>query len=249
MKPIPIFLFANMTLLAACGTGSNSPQKETAIESKVAYPDDVKGTYKGDFAGSPIFITLNYYSGKNVAGYNVHKGLRRNIHGVLEPSGNNWVLTLAEPGDNPYDGNFKLVFSKDFKTAEGKWVPVNTATLKEKQFTLAVVERQESTETGDFGSYDNMLSGDHCDIAFNQDGSCIYNYYDKITDSTFVNQMNTVRGTWERKGDKIFVAWQSNAQFQKKNSEFELVYEKGDETNSRYLRNVKGEGREFWYGP
>lgn len=245
MKPIPILLIANMTLLAACG--SKASKDEAVVQTKVAYPDDIKGTYKGDFAGSPIFITLNYYSGKNVAGYNVHKGLRRNIHGVLEPSGNNWVLTLAEPGDNPYDGNFKLIFSKDFKSAEGKWIPVNTATLKEKQFTLALVERSDDGD--EFGSYDNVLSGDHCDIAFKQDGSCEYNYYDKITDSTFADQMNTVRGTWERKGDKVLVTWQPNAQFGKKASEFELVFDKAEEGTSRYLRNMKGEGREFWYGP
>lgn len=245
VKPIPFILIANMILLAACGSGTSGAKEETTVQ-KAAYPADIKGTYKGDFGGSPIFITVNYYNGKNVAGYNVHKGLRRNIHGTMQPSGNSWILTLAEPGDNPYDGNFKLIFSNDFKSAEGKWTPLNTASLKEKQFTLNLVEKKEVNES--FSLEDDMLSGDHCDILFRTDGSCEFNYYDKVTDSTFSDQMNTVRGTWERKGNKVLVAWQPNEQFQKRASEFELVFEKNDD-GSQYLRNMKGEGREFYYGP
>lgn len=204
------------------------------------------GTYKGDFDGSPIFITVNYASSNHIAGYNVHKGLRRNLSGKLRQEGDGWAVQLNEPGDHPYDGRFHLVFDKTFTTAHGKWTPLNTPSLREKQLTLTRLTKNDAARSDieEFMNY--ALSGDHCDIAFDADGSCKLNYYEKINDSTYSPQMNTVRGTWERSGEEIHVNWQFNEQFGKRNSTFKLFFIEEPDSKQRYLNEISGEGFEFY---
>ena len=46
-----------------------------------------EGTYSGNFDQGFMIVVLNYLNGKNVSGYNLHKGRRRNINGILQPNG------------------------------------------------------------------------------------------------------------------------------------------------------------------
>jgi hypothetical protein len=204
------------------------------------------GTYKGDFDGSPIFITVNYAGNNHIAGYNVHKGLRRNLSGKLSQEGDGWAVQLNEPGDHPYDGRFHLVFDKTFTTAHGKWTPLNTPSLREKQLTLTRLSSNDAAQTGneEFMSY--ALPGEHADITFDTDGSCKLNYYEKINDSSYAPQLNTVRGTWERTGDEIRVNWEHNEQFGKRNSTFKLIFHEDPDSKQRYLNQISGEGFEFY---
>src|SRR5829696_6629260 len=108
-----VYLLITAYLLASC----NQVKKEdevpvvkgkTFVTLPVA-PEKVKGTYIGDFKGSPIAITLNYVSDNHASGYNIHKGLTRNVSGTVEASENGLHLVLEEPGNNQYDGKFDLV--------------------------------------------------------------------------------------------------------------------------------------------
>jgi hypothetical protein len=205
------------------------------------FPDaekaNVKGLYKGDFAGDPIYLTVNFSSGKHVAGYNVHKGLRRNLSGYLLQAADGWELVMNEPGDHPFDGTFKLVFDSAFTSAKGEWKPLNTpSNLKEKTFTLS---RIQMSDNGTDGIYHDILSGDHSDITFREDGNCIFNYYDKINDSTFAEQMNTIRGTWEKKDSTLLVTWHKTAQWDKDKSVFAIMLDGSSMTM------ITGEGYEF----
>ena len=53
--------------------------------------DTLKGMYTGDFGGSDIRIILNYVSQNNAIGYNIHKGLQRNLSGNVSRSGDSWL--------------------------------------------------------------------------------------------------------------------------------------------------------------
>jgi hypothetical protein len=227
--------FLSIALFSRCTSSSAPSTKDTTTVSSKLIP--VEGLYKGDFAGNPIYITINFSNGKHIAGYNIHKGLRRNLSGTMLQTADGWQLDLNEPGDHPFDGTFKLVFDTSFTTAKGSWKPLNTSsTLTEKQLTLT---RTEIAETGADGEvYHYMLEGDHADITFEKDGNCTFRYYDKINDSTFTEQMNTVRGTWEQKDSSLFVTWHKTPQWNKDKSTFTFKTENG-------MTTVKGEEYEF----
>lgn len=67
-------------------------------------PSAVEGLYAGTFKGAPISIILNYITEKRASGYNIHKGLKRNLSGTLSAAIAGWHLVLNEPGTNEYDG-------------------------------------------------------------------------------------------------------------------------------------------------
>lgn len=243
--PVKYFIGACLciSLFSECSsTGTPAAKDSTTVV--VPQSTSVQGLYKGDFDGSPIYININYSSGKHIAGYNVHKGLRRNLSGTIQQAANGWELQLSEPGDHVFDGKFKLVFDAGFATAKGKWNPLNTPSLKEKLFTLSRVEQIETDSYEEF-TPDITYSSDHADISFDKDGICLFHYYDKITDSTFVEQLTTVRGTWEKKDSGIIVNWQKNEHWDKTNSTFNIHY--AESNNGRTsMTSITGEGYEFY---
>lgn len=97
---------------------------------------DLKGVYSGDFGGSPIYIHIDSVQGKSVMGYNIHKNLRRNVSGEVKQDGDQWLVTLHEPGDGQFDGIFIIRFNNDFTAGEGSWKPVHADATSEKNFTL-----------------------------------------------------------------------------------------------------------------
>ena len=231
-----------ITLFSQCtSSGTGTAKDSTAVVAPQT--TSVQGLYKGEFDGSPIYININYSSGKHIAGYNVHKGLRRNLSGSIQQTADGWELQLSEPGDHVFDGTFKLVFDANFVTAKGQWTPLNTPSLKEKKFTISRAEKADDRDGSDFAP-GNTYAADHADISFDQDGSCVFNFYDKITDSTYVEQMTTVRGTWEKKDSGVVVNWQKNEHWNKDTSTFRMAYQQTDD-GSTYMTGITGEGYEF----
>ncbi len=209
----------------------------------MAAVNKVLGTYRADFGGSPIYITINYTNGLQVAGFNVHKGLRRNLKGELKEKGEDWELQLKEPGDHEFDGAFTLVFDHDFTKAKGTWEPQNTKSLSKKSLALEKIGQQERTIAD--GIVYEIYAGDKCDISFEGDGSCEFNFYRMLPDSTFESQMTTARGTWKQQGEKVFVTWQNDQAFGKRDSQFDIKFYSDtaeDGTISKAANEVEGEG-------
>jgi hypothetical protein len=194
-----ITAFIGACTISACQP--SSPTETTVIDS-TAITEDVRepmearilGSYKGDFGGSPIYITINYCSGNKIAGYNTHKGLRRNISGTITDNEYKWDIQLSEPGDHEFDGVFSLIMDTSLTKASGLWKPTNNKSLTEKQLSITRLKSADNNL--------GFLSGDHCDIYFEADGICTLNYYEKTNDSSFSPQMNTLRGTWETQPNK-----------------------------------------------
>lgn len=234
-------------LFCACKSSTSSPPVSDSAAVAVLNPaDTLIGLYTGDFDGKKIYITINYARNNHLAGYNVHLGLRRNVSGSYKFVDNGIDIILNEPGDHPFDGKFTINLSSDATKGTGNWVPLNSTTLKSKTFSLTRV----SVAAGNDNSfeYDYALSGDHRDIKFSKDGSVTLNYYDMLPDSTFAQQMNTVRGTWEKKGDVLIVNWQKRSDIPTPPSEYSITYE--GEGENRFPTGVEtADSIRYWVGP
>jgi hypothetical protein len=197
-------------LFSAChsSTTSNTATTDSTVVKKttdINYP--LLGVFKGDFDGKPIYITVNYAQNGHIAGYNIVNGLRRNLSGNFQFTNNGYEVFLSEPGDHPFDGKFAMHLDNDAQKGTSIWTPLNTTTLKEKSFSLEKVKKESLDPNDNFIDFD--LAGDHRDITFGKDGSVVLNYYDMRPDSSsYAEQMNTITGTWEKKGDSITVIWQ-----------------------------------------
>jgi hypothetical protein len=132
--------------MTSCSSGPKVPQTaETeknhsdslkAQEWFPEYPSDtLTGLYTGDFGDSPIRIFLTYVKNEKAIGYNVHKGLQRNISGDVIQKKDSFELTLNEPGDNPYDGVFVLKISKKDFSTDATWTAKDPA-IPTRKFKL-----------------------------------------------------------------------------------------------------------------
>ncbi|TWF44601.1 hypothetical protein FHW36_101521 [Chitinophaga polysaccharea] len=235
VKRLTGYLIIVLLLLHAC-----KPSAPTATDATVKTDNDTSlnrlvSTYTGDFGNSPIYITLNFFNGKLVGGYNTHKGLRRNLQGELKKDNDNWIVTLSEPGDHQFDGKFAITFDHLFNNAKGTWTPVNDKSAKEKSFTLKRSGEPDNNGYSLSGNTFNAIligmQGGGSDLTFSQDGSCILQYYEKINDSTFAKQMIKVRGTYQKVNDSTFqISWEQNTIFKERT------------TPAFVLRNRNGEG-------
>ena len=209
--------------------------------------DTLRGMYIGDFGGSDIRIILNYVSGSNAIGYNIHKGLTRNISGKVERKGESILLKLAEPGDHEYDGVFELVFEGIDKEPSGTWNS-NSGEISGKSFSLKKLE-QAKTEGDEITSYNfsryfGFLSDTLGNYHFDKDGLCRYEYYPKDEEGKDADQMIEVAGSWSLTDSIVVIEWQPNERFTKNRMVF---ITKEHEYGERYL---KGEGMElygYWY--
>ncbi|MNF07991.1 hypothetical protein D3C80_2082940 [compost metagenome] len=57
--------------------------------------------------------------------------------------------------------------------------------------------------------------------------------------------MNTLKGTWEKDGDKVKVNWQPNQQFNKRTTIFEIKYYTEEGTSEKRPNTIEGDGFEF----
>jgi hypothetical protein len=255
-------VLALLTVLASCNSGKNPPQaKPDTIAQKpdtaalvkepaaaaVVNEDKYLGIYTGEFAGSPISIVLNYISGRNVSGYNVHKGLKRNIRGTLEPAGPMLKFTMREPGNNKYDGIFNFYLDSGTLAGRGRWTPMVDSTQTPKDFTIA------KKKAKDYDPLNAMLSDSLTSqtLWLKEDGSAEFAFYQN--DSTKMAQQNTILGNWQQKGDSVIVFWQKNERFPARRTAFFIRYglnETPDGKKEKYFNGLIGAGFIFAeYGP
>lgn len=234
-------------LFCACKSSTSSPPASDSSAVAASKPDDgLTGLYTGDFDGKKIYITINYARNNHLAGYNVHLGLRRNVSGSYQIASDGIEVTLNEPGDHPFDGKFTIHLDAVGEKGTGKWVPLNNSSLTTKSFNLVKIIATGNDDDPINNEY--ALGGEHRDITFKKDGSAILNFYPQIDDSTFAQQMLTVRGTWERKGDSIYVAWEKRSDTPPPASLYTVTYE--GEDDNRFLTGVEtADSIRYWVGP
>lgn len=240
-------------ILASCSSDKTSEIKEIVeikyVENEIPPVDDfqydtLQGMYTGDFAGSEIRVILNYVSGTNVIGYNIHKGLQRNINGKLTKSGDTIVMTLPEPGDHEFDGVFGLTFIGIDKQPKATWTS-NSGKISAKKFKLKKLEAPKEDKEGinqsnfsDFFGYVYDTLGNY---TFESDGFCVYEYYPNTDETNRVEQLKEVKGNWSLNGNIVTIEWQKNNLFPEEKMVFEIV--KGE--YEEYM--LKGNERNLYY--
>ncbi|SEW09450.1 hypothetical protein [Chitinophaga arvensicola] len=254
MKQLTAILIITILAFQACKPSAGKQPEETATINDSAVRGKILDTYKGDFGNAPIYITLNYLNHQHIAGYNVHKGLRRNLHGELKKDNNNWIVTLSEPGDHPFDGKFVITFDSAFNAGKGTWTPLNTNTLKEKSFDIQRNSGygQQAAIAAGTPTFDAFFMDEKfykSDFAFKSDGSCLLQLYEQVNDSTLADQLLRIRGTYERTSDStVKISWEKNTHFKEPNIEGKLSMHH-EEDGSEYITGLTFEDLRFVTGP
>lgn len=245
---IALFIFGCQTSQNESLKGINSSDNTEQEEAQIDYPDfnwdTLSGLYFGDFAGSAIRIKINYASNKQVVGYNVHKGLLRNIAGNVEEKIDSVILHMDEPGDGPYDGTFRIAVNRENLKMNGNWVPFNKD-LSSKSFKLKRSEFSYSDDDEVVITNDNFFNYyDYCtdtigDFHFDADGMVRYQYYPTEDYEQRKEQMQEIKGSWMVKDKILIINWQPNPVFPTRKSTFEIYHEE-------YEYELRGEGRTIY---
>lgn len=216
MKYIPALLLLCFLSCKTKSTSNTLSTADSAANQKLFIPayavNNFEGTYAGNLDQGLITIVLNYISGKNVSGYNLHKGLRRNINGSLQPDANGYKFILKEPGDNPFDGTFAFTIDTLKFSLNGVWTPNDT--LKTRSKTLSL-QKQPKKVTDNFDDQMGMwvpatgtFSTDTT-LEFFTEGTCEYKFYATPGDST--SQVSLVKGNFILVKDTVLIEWQKNS--------------------------------------
>jgi hypothetical protein len=238
-----LLLLFGITLFSACqdstSEGTNLVEIE-GIEAEIPEEDrfdydTLQGMYIGNFGGSDIRIILNYVSQTNAVGYNIHKGLQRNLSGKVTRSGDSVTVFMAEPGDHEFDGVFELLFIGENSEPKGTWKS-NSGIISPKEFKL---KRIEANKTGNWEEYEKITienlhqyfgeaSDSLGEYSFKSDGLVIFSYYpggyweedDEAARSK--KQMKQIQGTWSMKDNFVTVAWEANRILPKSDMRYEV---------------------------
>lgn len=199
-------------------------------------PDSLTTCYRGDFKGTPISVSLDYISGKRVCGYNVHKGLRRNMSGTIMLDGGRLHLVMQEPGTNMYDGVFDMWLDTTTHKMEGQWKP-----LSGKEVNAATFSLTRNNGYDDYGYYVDTLG---TELTLGEAGVCSYTYM--VNDSTAAAQQLTIKGSYKYSDDRktITCYWQPNEVFPSRTSVFTVSVRRHEDAG--YDEEIlTGEGREL----
>jgi hypothetical protein len=196
-----LFLFAIFAL--SCHSGQRGDPAQQGVSDNMASTE--LGRYSGHFSKGLITLVINYISGNTASGYEVHKGLRRNLNGQVEQKGGSLVFVLKEPGGNPFDGTFFITLDSVTKKITGTWVPVDSVKAHTHTGPVELARVEESKQGDD--DYGDEWESDIGYLNFYKDGTCTLEYYPSEADNA---QEKTVRGSYEHKADIFFIEWQNN---------------------------------------
>lgn len=201
--------------------------------------DTLRGVYKGSFDNGTISVVITYINGNKAVGYNVHRGLQRNLFGDVIEKKDKVLLTLSEPGDHEYDGVFHLEINKKDFGMSGTWM-ANNPRIGDKIVRLSkkIVKEEEYGKEGytavkiteaNFLEYFGDCGFEAGDFEFSEDGLVVFHWLPRNTNGSHTKQEVTINGSWDFAGtNTITVEWQPNKFFKKLSGYFELIYDDND---------------------
>ncbi|MFT6245609.1 MAG: hypothetical protein ACJA0U_002706 [Salibacteraceae bacterium] len=233
----------------------------TIPEEDIYDYDTLQGMYLGGFGGSDIRIILNYISKKNAIGYNIHKGLQRNITGKVSRKGDTVQLVMTEPGDNKFDGVFTINFIGNDDSPYGSWES-NSGKIPRQEFKLKKIitdtdrgdhDQLEDINVSNFANVFYYLTDSIGEYSFKEDGLVTLNYYENLESETIENedeeraleQMIELKGSWSLKGTHVTINWEPNDIFPNNILELDMI----DNEYGEYKLKGKGEHKLWmmWY--
>lgn len=250
--PFALFIGISVLLLSTSCTSDPDSVKNASTAEKTSvdsvgreewFPetdfDTLRGLYTGDFGDGFINVVLTYVNDKKAIGYNVHKGLQRNISGSVVQKKDQFELTLNEPGDNKFDGVFTLIISKKDGSVNASWT-ANDPKISSKKFKLKKQENkkeilekfeydgQEITENNFIDIFNSSnLDGGY--VEFQENGILRYTYYPEGQEN---EQQEIIKGSWKFTDKKtMIINWSKNVRFKEQVMKFKLT-QKEDEMPS-----------------
>lgn len=215
--------------VTSCDSGNTIVPAETETTDSLVVEDferfedwdTLQGNYIADFGDSKIRINIDYINPFKVIGYNIHKGLQRNLSGEVSEDAQFIHILLNEPGDHEYDGVFDLFYEKETGDLTGSWEP-NSPKLKSKDLQLRKLDMENETVDwngndiltiqsfiGVFnGAYD--VSGNGKYIYFENGGRVFIEYYESLDSLNRSEQMERIFGAWYVDDKKVFVEFSKN---------------------------------------
>lgn len=211
-----------------------NPQADTTLgdfeKQETPCLAELLGLYIGDFGGSSLRIEITYLNQHKVLGYNLLKGLQRNLSGDVFYSDSLFTLTLNEPGDHEHDGKFILYIDKSNCSVSGEWHS-NSGKISARKFNLEKIELNSDYDApislGNLADRFDFLRNElgH-DIQFFQNGKVKYTYYVNIEESENSEAKSEIfNGNWFISDDEIVVEFEKNIIFKEKKVYFKMIHE------------------------
>lgn len=123
MKYTPHTLLLLSLFLFAC---NNSKQQRNP---KTKY-------FVGDFAGSPLQLSLLQLDDSMVQGESFHKGQRLEMSGKRHPSDRGFSYSMKEIGQGRFSGTYEFEWDTSANMIFGSWVSLDTGARMGVMYTL-----------------------------------------------------------------------------------------------------------------
>ncbi len=131
-----------LMLLFACNNNNKKAEEKKEGKDKEASTtanSPLLGSYVGAFGNNKITLLITRCSADTVEGRSVVGGNDRPFIGKVSQQNGLYQLHAKEPGDDPYDGEFLIVYDdKKPDSIQGSWTPFHpSVTIYSKTFTLS----------------------------------------------------------------------------------------------------------------
>ncbi len=213
---------------------------ESEVDSLGTYTtykyDTLEGMYSGKFGDNEIRLVLTYVSDAHVTGYNLLKGLQRNISGSVAIKDNLVYFLASEPGDNKYDGSFEFTIDTTNFSLKGRWI-ANDEKIKSKEFKLTKFikgnDEGKNINASNLADYFYMMADSLGYYHFESDGYVNYEYYPD-NGGAKTDQIVKITGSWSLKNKDLTIFWKPNKYFGEQ-SKMKISEVKYDEEYSDFV--------------
>jgi hypothetical protein len=134
--------------------GPEKPKEQIVIEENIyqinSSENPLYGYWVGRFGKNKINIAIAHIEGDMIKGHSVCAGNFRPITGTIGNSEDNvYDITMREPGDDQYDGEFRFKIDLTKNELSGTWKPYKK-TVDAKTYTLVKTEFKYDPSVGDY---------------------------------------------------------------------------------------------------
>ncbi|GAA4448376.1 hypothetical protein [Rurimicrobium arvi] len=100
-------------------------------------PRDPDATYfSGDFAGSPLLLSIKQLDDSTVKGESDHKGQHLEMSGKRHSSERGYVYTMREIGQGRFSGVYEFEWDTTANMIFGSWVSIDSSSRTGVMYTL-----------------------------------------------------------------------------------------------------------------
>ena len=133
--------------------GPDKPKEQVIIEENIyeinSSENPLYGYWVGSFGKNKINIALAHVDDDSIRGHSVCAGNFRAIKGTIQKTDENvFAITMREPGDDKYDGEFNFTIDLSKNELSGSWKPYKN-TVAAKEYTLTKRAFEYDPEQGE----------------------------------------------------------------------------------------------------